>query len=46
VLDILESLHEEGLTLVMVTHDPAIGERANVHLRMIDGLLQIEDAQL
>ena len=37
VLDILESLHEEGLTLILVTHNQVIGQRSHLHLRMRDG---------
>ena len=37
VLDILESLHEGGLTLILVTHNQVIGQRSHLHLRMRDG---------
>jgi len=37
VVKIMEALHEQGLTLVVVTHDPAIGERAHRRLLMRDG---------
>jgi putative ABC transport system ATP-binding protein len=37
VLDLLESLWKKGLTLVVVTHDPEIGQRASRSLRMLDG---------
>ncbi|MBT4161792.1 MAG: ABC transporter ATP-binding protein [Gammaproteobacteria bacterium] len=42
VLDILEGLHAEGLTLILVTHDPVIGQRSNLHLRMTDGVIHAE----
>ena len=42
VLDILEGLHADGLTLILVTHDPVIGQRSHLHLRMIDGVIQAE----
>jgi putative ABC transport system ATP-binding protein len=37
VVKIVESLHEQGLTLIVVTHDPAIGGRAHRRLVMRDG---------
>jgi putative ABC transport system ATP-binding protein len=37
VVKIMEALHEQGLTLIVVTHDPAIGERAHRRLLMRDG---------
>lgn len=37
VVKIMEALHEQGLTLIVVTHDPAIGDRAHRRLLMRDG---------
>ena len=37
VVDILEGLNQEGLTLIMVTHDPELGSRARRQIRMEDG---------
>jgi putative ABC transport system ATP-binding protein len=37
VLDVLERLHRGGLTLVVVTHDPAVARRAERVLVMQDG---------
>jgi len=39
VMDLLESMNREGLTLVVVTHDPNIGRRATEVLVLRDGLL-------
>jgi putative ABC transport system ATP-binding protein len=39
VIDILEQLNSTGITLIMVTHDPEMGERARRQLRMMDGRL-------
>jgi putative ABC transport system ATP-binding protein len=39
VVHILERLHEEGITLILVTHDPALGKRARRQLHMADGRL-------
>jgi putative ABC transport system ATP-binding protein len=37
IVDIMEDLNQQGLTLIVVTHDPAIGERARRQIRMEDG---------
>ncbi len=37
VLGVLEGLHDQGMTLVVVTHDPEIGKRAHRRLSMADG---------
>jgi putative ABC transport system ATP-binding protein len=39
VVRVLESLHDAGITLVVVTHDPELGARAHRQLRMDDGRL-------
>jgi putative ABC transport system ATP-binding protein len=39
VVQILESLHESGVTLLLVTHDPELGRRAHRRLRMVDGAI-------
>jgi putative ABC transport system ATP-binding protein len=40
VVETLEAMNADGLTLIVVTHDPAIGERARRRLHMVDGLVQ------
>ena len=40
VLKLLEGLLEQGITLVLVTHDAEIGERAKRQLHMLDGSIQ------
>jgi len=40
VIELLESLNASGITLVVVTHDPAIGRRARRHIRMVDGRIE------
>ena len=42
VLALLEGLHADGITLILVTHDPAIGQRSHLRLRMTDGLIHAE----
>jgi len=37
IIELMESLNRDGLTLVVVTHDPEIGERAIRHIRVVDG---------
>jgi putative ABC transport system ATP-binding protein len=39
VMDLLEGMNREGLTLVVVTHDPNVGRRAEDVLVLRDGLL-------
>ncbi len=37
VLDLLESLTQRGLTLVLVTHDPGVARRADRVITLVDG---------
>lgn len=37
VIEILERLNADGMTLIVVTHDAEIGRRARRQLRMVDG---------
>jgi putative ABC transport system ATP-binding protein len=37
IVDIMDNLNRQGLTLIVVTHDPAIGRRAGRQIRMEDG---------
>ncbi|GAB4350302.1 MAG: ABC transporter ATP-binding protein [Gammaproteobacteria bacterium] len=37
ILALLERLNSEGITVLVVTHDPEIGERARRRIRMVDG---------
>jgi len=39
VLDLLDSLHEEGIAVVIVTHDFEVAERARRHFVMTDGVI-------
>ena len=40
IVEILRSLaHEDGCTVIIVTHDPSVAERADVILRMKDGCM-------
>jgi len=42
VMELLRDLHADGLTLVLVTHDPEIGASAQRLIRMVDGRI-VED---
>jgi putative ABC transport system ATP-binding protein len=37
ILALLEGMNREGLTLVVVTHDPKVGDRARRVVQMVDG---------
>jgi putative ABC transport system ATP-binding protein len=44
VIDILENLNRQGMTLIMVTHDPELGQRARRCIRMVDGRIESDSA--
>jgi ABC-type lipoprotein export system ATPase subunit len=44
VMELLRDLNRDGLTLVLVTHDPAIGKQARRIIRMRDGRIEPEVA--
>jgi putative ABC transport system ATP-binding protein len=37
VMQLLEELHRDGATIVMVTHDPELAARAQREVRIVDG---------
>ncbi|TPW17643.1 MAG: antimicrobial peptide ABC transporter ATPase, partial [Halothiobacillaceae bacterium] len=39
VINVLESLNHQGMTLIVVTHDSEIGARAQRHVKMVDGAI-------
>ncbi len=43
ILDMLTQLHAEGMTVIMVTHDPGVARRAQRILRIHDGRLVADD---
>jgi putative ABC transport system ATP-binding protein len=45
VTAILENLNREGITLLVVTHDQAMGRRARRQIRMVDGAIVSDDIQ-
>jgi putative ABC transport system ATP-binding protein len=44
VMQLLEELHHSGITLLVVTHDAALGNRAHRHIRMVDGRVAGDDS--
>jgi len=42
VVKILEQLNQRGITLIVVTHDPELGERAHRKIEFIDGAINID----
>jgi len=44
VIDILEELNSRNITLIVVTHDPELGNRARRQIRMLDGRIEADRA--
>jgi putative ABC transport system ATP-binding protein len=44
VLHLLEELNARGMTLILITHDAALGGRARRHIRTLDGRIQSDSA--
>ncbi len=40
VMDLFDELHADGMTLIVITHDPAVSARAQRLVRISDGLLE------
>ena len=45
ILAVLEGLNRSGITLLVVTHDPAIGQRARRCIRIVDGEIITDQAR-
>ncbi|MEW5981008.1 MAG: ABC transporter ATP-binding protein [Acidobacteriota bacterium] len=43
VIRLLERMHDQGLTVIIVTHDPDIGGRASHRIRLADGVVVRHD---
>ncbi|MDP7070324.1 MAG: ABC transporter ATP-binding protein [Phycisphaerales bacterium] len=43
ILDLLAEAHQSGLTIVMVTHDQQIADRADRDCRLVDGVLSVAE---
>ena len=46
ILNVLDELHREGRTLVVVTHDDAVAERAERVIRLKDGLVDEDSLRI
>ena len=44
IIELMERLNQEGLTLVVVTHDREIGERAKRRIQVVDGRIASDSA--
>ncbi len=44
VIETIEALNRDGLTVVMVTHDPDMGRRAPRRIRMVDGAIVADES--
>ena len=44
MVNLLEALNGQGVTLIVVTHDPSLGARAGRQLVMEDGRLKSDSA--
>lgn len=45
VIELLEELNQQGLTLIIVTHDQQMGDRANRKIVMVDGKIHQDSQQ-
>lgn len=45
VVEILENLQQQGITLIVVTHDPELGGRASRQLQMVDGAIVTDSSK-
>jgi putative ABC transport system ATP-binding protein len=45
VIELIEELHRDGATIVMVTHDPALATRAQREVHLVDGQVVDVDPQ-
>lgn len=43
IVELIERMNADGLTLVVVTHDPQLGARARRHVRLADGVIVSDD---
>ena len=44
IVELIEAMNREGLTLIVVTHDADIGRRAGRRIRLVDGVVASDDS--
>jgi putative ABC transport system ATP-binding protein len=44
IIELIETMNREGLTVVVVTHDPEVGQRARRILKLVDGRILSDGA--
>jgi putative ABC transport system ATP-binding protein len=45
ILRVFEQLHQQGKTLILVTHDPAVSQYSSRTIRLRDGLVESDTRQ-
>ena len=45
ILEVFDSLHSQGMTIIMVTHDPKVSERCERIVRLADGVVEFDKRQ-
>jgi len=45
ILQVFDDLHDQGMTIVMVTHDPKVSERCQRIVRLADGVVETDVRQ-
>ncbi|WP_416351156.1 MacB family efflux pump subunit [Alteromonas sp. 14N.309.X.WAT.G.H12] len=45
LLELLKSLHQEGVTVILITHDRAVAEHAHRQIHLLDGKIVADSAQ-
>ena len=43
ILNLIDDLHQQGLNIIMVTHDPHVADRCERIIRLHDGMLQSDE---
>jgi len=46
VAEILEELNRQGITLIVVTHDPELGKRSRRQILMVDGRIEGQESEI
>ncbi|QJR80530.1 MacB family efflux pump subunit [Alteromonas pelagimontana] len=45
LLDLLKALHQEGVTIILITHDTLVAEHANRQIHLLDGKIVSDSAR-